>query len=215
MSRLAGSIVPYITGREGEEADSLLSLCFRRGEDGQQRLSYIDEEPSDRDLRGVLWGRVSQSIGSDRLPTGKPLWKLVHPSRQREAMLLLRCQICIGQARTGAGTLFLETAHPTGPSGPVKTAQPPVCIEHAQLAAERCQHLVREGHVALMATRSPLYGVIGTPYQYGSTGVEALPGNDTPIPYRDPRLRWFLASQLVRELREYEVVDLRDLKSAV
>ncbi|MDI3408914.1 hypothetical protein [Streptomyces cavernicola] len=174
----------------------------------------MDEAVDDRDLRDVLWARVSQVLGRDNQPTGNPQWKLVHPARQRETMLYLRCQMCAGRAKTGAGTLFLETADAgdvNGLSGPIRTAQPPVCLEHARMAAERCPHLMREGHVALLATRCPLFGVIGTPYRFGRTGPEALAGDDVPVPYGDPRLRWFLASQLVRELRQYQVVDLRDL----
>ncbi|MEV7381937.1 hypothetical protein [Streptomyces lydicus] len=81
------------------------------------------------------------------------------------------------------------------------------------MAVQRCRNLVNHGHVALMATRCPLYGVIGSPYQWND-GVRALPGDDEPVPYGNDRLRWFLASQLVRELREYQVVNLDDLVAA-
>lgn len=62
--------------------------------------------------------------------------------------------------------------------------------------------------------RAPLHGVIGTPYQWSAGGLQALPGNDEPLPYTSPMLPWFLASQLVREVREHTVVDLRDLVDA-
>ncbi|MBT2491604.1 hypothetical protein J7E96_24365 [Streptomyces sp. ISL-96] len=165
-------------------------------------------------MHGVLWGRCSQSIGPGRLPEGLPRWKMIHPARQRETMAMLRCQVCVGPAKTDAGTLFLETATGYRSGWPPRTAQPPVCLEHAHLAAERCPHLVRNGHVALMVRKSPLYGVIGTPYMYGLDGVQALAGDDAPVPYGDPGLWWFLASQLVRELRDYTVVNLDDLVPA-
>ncbi|MFI6730969.1 hypothetical protein NRF20_01735 [Streptomyces sp. R-74717] len=62
-----------------------------------------------------------------------------------------------------------------------------------------------------MVRSAPLYGVIGTPYQWTRDGIVALAGNDTPIPYRASELRWFLASQLVRCLQDFTVVDLDDL----
>ncbi|MEU0857527.1 hypothetical protein ABZ352_19090 [Streptomyces griseofuscus] len=221
MTTVARRSIPYVTSRTGEEADSALFLCSGRGGDGLLRLAYRDEGRDDRDIKDVLWARVSQNIGSDRLPEGDAEWKLVHPARQRETMLFLRCQVCVRPAKgvTTAqlpdrpGVLFLETAGP-GLGRPIRTAQPPVCVEHAHEAARRCKHLVRNGHVALLATRFRLYGVLGTPYTWTPTGVRALPGSDDPVPYGDPRLRWFLASQLVRELREYEVVNLADLVPA-
>lgn len=205
--------VPYITARVGEEADSFLSLRATFDSAGVARLGYWDETRDDRDVRRVLWGRVSQSIGVDGLPSGEPRWRLVHPARQRECMLGLRCQVCVGDTRTPEGILFLESAKNGMPAtgAPVRSAQPPVCLRHARVAAKRCDHLAEHGHVAILAQSAPLYGVIGTPYAYTSSGLQALAGDDTPVPYGDPALRWFLASQLVRTLRAFTVVDLDDL----
>lgn len=217
MSAVTDRLIPYITAREGEEADSALTLRARFGYDGVPQLAYWDEGPGDRDPHGVLWARCSQSIGPDRLPQGAPQWRLVHPSRQRETMMKLLCQLCVGPTRNAdGGRLFLESASAAdlSPGAPVRTAQPPVCLQHARLAVTRCPRLARGGYVALMTRKCPLFGVIGTPYEYGPDGLEALPGNDRPLPYGDPRLRWFLASQLVRELRDYAVVDLNDLEPA-
>ncbi|OKK02381.1 hypothetical protein AMK26_22180 [Streptomyces sp. CB03234] len=214
MTTAADLIVPYITAREGEEAESLLNLRVRLGPDRRPRLAYVDEEPPDRDLRGVLWARYSMSLGNDGMPTGTPRWRLVHPLRQRSTMALLRCQVCTVQLKRSDGILFLETADDLDYTGPVKTAQPPVCLAHARMAASRCPRLRRKGHVALLARRFPLYGVIGTAYQYGPNGIQALSGTDRPLPYSHPQIGWFLASQLVRELRDYEVVKLDDLVPA-
>ncbi|MER5892418.1 hypothetical protein [Streptomyces sp. NPDC001876] len=38
-----------------------------------------------------------------------------------------------------------------------------------------------------------------------------LDGDDTPVPYGSPDLQVLLASQLVRQLRDYSVVDLAEL----
>ncbi|MFJ6569817.1 hypothetical protein ACIQNU_20575 [Streptomyces sp. NPDC091292] len=167
-------------------------------------------------VRGVLWSRVSQSIGDDRLPAGEPKWRLVHPARQRETMLRLRCQVCVDDARTPEGVLFLEGrkgAVPT-PGTTVRTAQPPVCRRHARVASKRCPYLAEHGSVALLAQSAPLYGVIGTPYAYTGSGLQVLAGTDIPVPYGDPALRWFLASQLVRTLQSFTAVHLDDLGPA-
>ncbi|WP_432104184.1 hypothetical protein [Streptomyces sp. bgisy091] len=214
MSR--SCLVPYITARDGEEADSFLSLRANFDEAGRARLGYWDEGTGDRDVRGVLWGRVSQSIGGDGMPAGEPKWRLVHPARQRETMLRLRCQVCVADARTPDGVLFLESKKNGVPTSitTVRTAQPPVCLRHARIAAKRCPYLAAHGSVALLAQSAPLYGVIGTPHAYSGNGIQVLAADDVPMPYGDPSLRWFLASQLVRTLRAFTVMDLEDLVPA-
>lgn len=204
-------LVPYITGREGERPDLLASLRGTQGADGRFQLAYRDETPDDRDLRGVLWGRCSQNIGTDNLPTGRPRWRMVHPSRQRECMEQLRCQVCAQPARTKEGCLFLAgPGEVHADDAVVRTAQPPVCAAHARIAAEQCPHLDGRPTVFL-AQSAPLYGVLGTSYQYTGSGLQALPaaGRDA-LPYGHPGLRWYLASQLIRRLRAYTVIDLDD-----
>lgn len=211
-----GCLVPYITAREGEEADSFSSLRATFDATGRARLGYWDESPEDRDVRGVLWGRVSQSIGDGGLPTGEPKWRMLHPARQRETMLRLRCQVCVADARTSDGILFLESKKDGVPtlSTTVRTAQPPVCRRHARIAAKRCPYLAAHGSVMLLAQSAPLYGVVGTPHVYSGNGLQVLAGDDAPVPYGDPSLRWFLASQLVRTLPAFTVMDLDDLTPA-
>ncbi|MFE7400660.1 hypothetical protein [Streptomyces sp. NPDC057557] len=208
-----GRLVPYITAREGEEPESILALRATFDRAGRPALGYWDESREDRDSRGVLWGRCSQLIGRDGLPSGRPRWRLIHPARQRETMAQLRCQICVGRTRTPEGHLFLERRAASGvprPGDILRTAQPPVCLAHRHVAVEQCPQL-QKGYTALMVSSAPLYGVIGTPYEWTRDGIKALPGSDTPIPYRTSELRWFLASQLVRCLQDFTVVDLNDL----
>ncbi|WP_331752372.1 hypothetical protein [Streptomyces sp. NBC_00829] len=211
MTAPATRLVPYITAREGEEADSLLSLRADFSSDGQSRLGYWDESAQDRDTRGVLWGRCSQMIGPDGLPAGQPRWRLVHPARQRECMLLLRCQLCVGPAKTPDGHLFLERACGPAYGAVVRTAQPPVCLKHAPVAAEQFPYLAGHGVTAFLVRSAPLYGVIGTAYEYGSDGIRAVAASDEPVRYGRRELSWFLASQLVRTLRDYSIVNLDDL----
>lgn len=210
----ASPLVPYITARHGEQGDSLSNLSLRPGGKG---LFYLDEGPGDRDERGVLWARCSQSRYGNEV-VGRPRWRDVHPSRQRECMEALRCQVCVQQSsRTALGYLFLATYRTEMPADGWEghlTAQPPLCLEHARAAVEQCGHLVRDGAVALRAKVPRLHGVIGTLYRTGPDGrpepVE-LDGESarTPLPYKERRFTpWFLASQLVRELRQVTVVDL-------
>jgi hypothetical protein len=207
-------LVPYITAREGEEADSFHNLGIGRGRDGRPCLRYVDEGPPDRDGKGVLWARCSMSLDAFGEPWGTPRWQLVHPQRQRVTMSLLRCQVCTVKLKNRDGVLFLETAGDRQYSTPVKTAQPPVCLTHARMAASRCPRLRSQGHVALLATRFPLYGVIGHAYKWSANGLQSLPDFDSPLPYSHPQIGMFLASQLVRELRDYKVVNLDDLTPA-
>ncbi|MFJ2444106.1 MULTISPECIES: hypothetical protein [unclassified Streptomyces] len=158
------------------------------GPDRRPQLGYVDEAPPDRDLRGVLWARYSMSVDINGMPTGTPRWRLVHPLRQRTTMALLRCQVCTVQLKRSDGILFAETADDLDCAGPIKTAQPPVCLAHARMAAQRCPRLRSKGRVALLATRFPLYGVIGTAYRYNSDGIQALAGTDVPISYNHPQI---------------------------
>lgn len=208
------SVIPYITRRCGEVGDLALMLGVLPRLKG---LRYLDEGPGDRDHRGVLWARCSQLL-EDGMPVGTPEFGEVHPSRQRDAMMRLRCQVCMESAsKTSLGYLFLA-ARPNGhkmepgwPEG-VLTAQPPLCLEHARVAIEECHHLVAAGHVAIRAKRPRFYGVLGTPYRFGAAGVvpAQVDGQDEEVtlPYGHVRAPWVLASQLVRRLCDVTVVDL-------
>jgi hypothetical protein len=208
------SVIPYITRRRGETGDLALFLGVLPRLDG---LRYLDEGWGDRDLRGVLWARCSQQL-ENGMPSGVPEFGDVHPARQREAMMRLRCQVCMGPAdMTSLGYLFLviqpdaDSVEAGWPEGAV-TTQPPLCLAHAKTAVEECHPLVREGHVALRVARPRLYGVLGTPYRFGTGGVEPVrtDGKDTQvtIPYGHERALWTLASQLVRRLCGVTRVDL-------
>ncbi|MFF2411974.1 hypothetical protein [Streptomyces sp. NPDC058092] len=214
----ASRLVPYITSREGEYGALESELTLSMNVFGSVRLAYHDETPADRGPRGELWARCSQSVDTSGRPTGKPQWRLVNPARQLAAMRQLRCQIGFCSAETDRGYVFLAGAaeDPSHrPGEPVRTAQPPVCLKHVRPAIELCPHL-RKGHVAFLARATSVWGVVGSRYRLTATGLEPLPaeGDDAPVAYGHPQLGWFLASQLVRELRDYEVVELDDLVPA-
>ncbi|MFE1289651.1 hypothetical protein [Streptomyces sp. NPDC058751] len=214
-SSAASRLVPYITHREGEYGGLESDLTLGTNAFGAMRLAYQDETPADRGPRGELWARCSQSLNAAGKPTGKPQWRLVNPTRQRETMERLRCQIDFCPAETDRGYIFLAGAaenasHRAGE--PVRTAQPPVCLKHLRPAIELCPHL-QKGYVAFLARAASVWGVVGSRYRLTATGLDPLPAedDDAPVAYGHPQLGWFLASQLVRELRDYEVISLDDL----
>ncbi|MDT0344122.1 hypothetical protein [Streptomyces litchfieldiae] len=205
------TVIPYITAREGENGERASKLGVRWNSQG---LCYVDERPVDRDERGVLWARLTQSL-RDGMPWGKPRWRQVHPSRQRETMMYLKCQVCAQPAsRTDQGYLFLHTRPAPGTverGWPEKslTAHPPLCLEHAVVASRQCAHLTDAGYVALRAKRPRLYGVFGTAYTTDALGrATPLPATREPLPYGHPFAHWYLASQMVRQLHDVCVVDL-------
>lgn len=219
------SSVPYITMREGEEPVREEMLGVRLDRAGRAAgLCYRMEVSGDRDDRGALWARVSQSLSPvDRRPVGRPLWACVHPARQRETMSELRCQKCCRHAsRNELGYLFLEKAADDRPVEGMLTAQPPVCLAHAAEGIDRCRHLGDHGHVLVRSRVPRLYGVIGQRHRMGPQGLEPMApllgpdGGDIPVRYTDRKaVGWLLASQLVRQLTTVTVVDIdRELAEA-
>src|ERR1043165_6650830 len=78
------SVVPYVTRWTGEQI-----LHPRVVERAPVGIAYTDETVTDRDRDGVLWIRITTSIGD-----GRPLYRQMHPFRQRRAMRKLLCQVC-------------------------------------------------------------------------------------------------------------------------
>ncbi|AZM56401.1 hypothetical protein DMA15_30625 [Streptomyces sp. WAC 01529] len=194
-----------------DESFSALRASFSSA--GGSRVRYADERRRDRDAQGVLWARVSQSLDEHGVLTGAPRWKMINPARQRETMSQLLCQFCREPARTDEGILFLHStkAGALDPSTSLRTTQPPFCREHARTAPEGCSHLAKHG-VALLAQSAPLYGVVGTPYRYTvDRTIQAMAFDGDPVPYGHADLDWMVASQLVRTVRAFTVVNLEDL----
>lgn len=211
-AQIKTGLIPYVTLREGEEAAPANLAFVREGRGNDLKLRYLDEEPEDRDVRGVLWGRCAQNFRDERgMPTGAPRWRLMHPSRQRECMQAMRCQVCAQPARTPLGFVFLAGPDDYGPDETtIITAQPPVCPRHTRTAARLCPHLDGRPQVFL-AQGAPLYGVHGTAYGVGDEGVHMVGQPDNAMPYGHPHLRAFLASQMVRRLSSFRLVDLDEL----
>ncbi|GGQ97599.1 hypothetical protein [Streptomyces asoensis] len=209
-----GGLVPFITHREGEDAapDNLILLPHS---DGRLHLHYLDEDPRDRDIHGVLWARCSfNPIDPHGQPTGRPLFKLMHPYRQLMTMQMLHCQVCTAPARTPLGLIFLAGPHDHTGAPQVLTNQPPVCARHVRTAARLCPHLDGTPTVYL-AQSAPLYGATGTLYGLGTHGTQPIAQPGPPLPYSHPDMSCFLASQQIRRLASFRSVGLEELLEAL
>ncbi|MGJ3560562.1 hypothetical protein ACR6C2_26930 [Streptomyces sp. INA 01156] len=126
-------------------------------------------------------------------------------------MQTLTCQVCTRPARTPLGFIFLAGPRDHDPTrASILTNQPPVCRKHARAAAKLCPHLEHDTTVFL-ARSAPLYGVHGTLYGRDEQGVKVIAQPDAPLPYGHSNIGTFLASQLVRRLQSFSVVDLDEL----
>ncbi|MCT9010323.1 hypothetical protein [Streptomyces rhizosphaerihabitans] len=206
------AVVPYVTQRKGEEA-APDNLIIRDSGPGRCRLYYADEDPKDRDARGVLYARVGwNSLGNDGMPTGEPQWKFMHPHRQLLTMQNLRCQVCTQPARTRIGLIFLAGPRDEDPTQTkILTNQPPVCAKHVRTVAALCPHMEKRPMV-LLAQSAPMYGVGGVVYgRLFRGGLQVVAWPDFALPYGDPTLATFLASQMVRRIRSFRVLDVDEL----
>lgn len=204
-------LIPFIAQRKGEEAAPDNLVIFRHA--SGPRLYYRDEDPRDRPMRGILWARCGFNP-TDRhgMPTGEPQWKLMHPYRQMMTMQALRCQVCSGPARTPLGFIFLAGPKDEDPTqSTIYTNQPPVCPKHARAAAAFCPHLEKNPMVFL-ARSAPLYGVGGVIYGLNADNqVRVVARPDHALTFGHPNIPTLLASQLIRRLSSFRVVDMGEL----
>ncbi|WP_158920366.1 hypothetical protein [Streptomyces sp. NBRC 109706] len=164
-------------------------------------ICYGDETPADRDTFGVLWARMRQAPGE-----GRPDFPSMHPMRQRQVQAERLCQVCGETAsHTREGWLFLMNHDGSDIYEGAKTTKPPVCLRCAALATRHCPHLTDP--VGVRSRRPKLWGVFGTIYTPTPTAC-LRPHHDHHLPYGDRALNWFLASQLVVELKRCTIVDL-------
>jgi hypothetical protein len=199
-----GAVVPYVAQWTEEHAPPY-QLVARGG----WGIGYADETSIDRDRFGVLWTRTAHQPGK-----GRPIYREMHPLRQRRAMRRLLCQVC-GQLadETEQGHLWLlvdgcRDGEPDWPEGVVNPF-PPVCIDCGRLSARLCPPL-RRAHVAVRA-HSALYGVIGVQFCPAgrAPGLAFAPDdNGEPVAYDNPAVRWTLATQLTRVLIDCTIVNL-------
>jgi hypothetical protein len=200
-----GAVVPYIGSWTGEETAQPQIIRRRRG-----GIAFADEMLLDRDEWGVLWIRSTARIG-----VGRPLFKRLHPRRQRRAVLDLLCQVCAKPAdHTDAGTLWLmpeSEVHAGEDREGMTTIYPPLCSPCARLSVSMCPAL-RQSYVLLRA-RSRVAGVSGVVFRPVYPFPRLMVDDDYPdvVALGDPMLAWTLGCQLARGLVDVAVIDLESL----
>jgi hypothetical protein len=198
-----GAVVPYVSAWTGE--DYAQPGIMRRRNGG---IGFTDEMLLDRDEWGVLWTRTPARIGK-----GRPLFKKLHPRRQRRAMLDLLCQVCGQPAdHTNQGALWLLPGNEIGDgSEGVVTIYPPLCVPCARISVGMCPAL-RQGY-RLLRARSRVIGVTGLVFRPTHPFPRLVVDDDYPdvVSWDDPMLAWTLACQLVRELVDVTVIESAEL----
>ncbi len=201
--RSAGVLAPYIT-QWSEEVEPPSHLVERPG----HGIAYLDENLTDRDDHGVLWYRTPSRPGH-----GHPLFRNVHPLRQRRAMRRLLCGVCGKPAdRDDDGVLWLlrdfRDDWPGWPDG-MGAIEPPVCLACVPLASRMCPSL-RKGAVAVRVRHAPIAGVRGA-LHHSTGGLTLGSSGDITVAYEDPLARWVRAINLVRQLCDCTLVEVAAL----
>ncbi|GAA2135152.1 hypothetical protein [Streptomyces synnematoformans] len=197
-----------LTTKQGERREELRLATAKRFEAGEKNRGHRRgpsvpvraERTLDRDRHGVLWARLAEAPG-----VGRPDFRSLHSHRQRRAMLGMLCQVCGAPAgRTARGWLFLLQLPGPGeppahwPGGGL-SAKPPVCVPCARLALRHCPRLTDP--LAVRVRKPRVWGVFGGLITPDAGGTLVQSPTDEHLPYGHPATRWFLASQLVVELR--------------
>jgi hypothetical protein len=202
----AGRLIPYVTLLKGEGSVALGGLVAGPGGRG---VVYRDEVPEDRDRRGALWVRNAPPSDGRSIP----LFRKVHPRRAVEAMLDLRCQVCLGPPdRNRQGTLFFAEPDPSRPRrhwpDTEYTHHPPTCLPCAREALAVCSFVQR---APALRVRNPRpWGVDGLAYTVDASGTPRVRRDVDRCSYDDLRLLpWMLALQPIARLSRCTVTDLR------
>jgi len=194
---------PYITQWSGEH-----ELPSQLIEHPGYGIAYLDENLADRDARGILWFRTPSRPGH-----GQPLFKEVHPLRQRRAMRRLLCGVCGKPAdQIDSGVLWLlrdfRDDWPDWPNG-MAAIEPPICLPCLRPASRLCPSL-RKGAVAVRVRHAPIAGVRGALYRSRGGMIPAF-SDEITVAYDDPMARWVRASNLVRQLYDCTLVEIETL----
>ena len=191
--------VPYVARWSAEKVLEAPLVETRQG------IAYRDESSVDRDRHGLLWSRVTARPGH-----GEPLYRQMHPLRQRRAMRRLLCQVCARPAdHNQHGTLWLIHEQPNPwPGWPerAQTTHPPLCLRCAHISVKTCPSL-RRAHTAVRA-HSFVSGAWGGLYRSGWPNPHPFLTGARTVQFGDPRIQWLQADQLTRELIGCTFVDL-------
>ena len=189
------TVVPRIAAWSSEQPE------LRRLRVTPDGLTYKDGEQSgDRDALGFLWVRHSSSPGIGAVQFSRP-----HPTRQREAMTSLTCQVCSGPATTSElGVLWLLHDHwgdwPYWPEG-MGESEPPVCETCVPLAAGRCPSLRSSGVALYWVGSYDLFGVQGKVMTRLPRAGQPIEVDSGVYAAADLVAPWVLAYKAIRRLR--------------
>ncbi|GAA2485471.1 hypothetical protein GCM10010393_15620 [Streptomyces gobitricini] len=139
------------------------------------------------------------------------------PLKPRLAMEEFRCQVGMRPAtRTGNGALWLLPLPAGTPEDPpwdwaegVTTTEPPVCLAHALVAAQKCPRLGERRHQAFFVRDAELVAVEGHLYPTPPSPPWARP-QKAAVAWDFPEARLMVVERLVRRLRDVTPVDLDD-----
>ncbi len=186
-----GRPVPYIAAWSAEEVrlPRVLAVSGALALQGQRRAA------------GLLWKPWRSR------PGGGPRLGVVHGPRQRECMLLMRCQVCWSPVtRNVLGWPWLVEEHRGDPGWPERevTTHPPTCETCQPVAMIQCTPN-RGKFVSLRVGQVLTDGVYGQLYEPGPRPVPA--GKPQTLFNGDARLRWMLGAQTAATLLDVAVVD--------
>lgn len=199
LLRYKGRPVPHITAWRDERLPQPPVIATQSG------IIYAGT-PVDRGRGedGLLW-----KLWDDIQGSGEPLWKDVHPGRQRRAMRELLCQVCGDPAdRDERGVLWLlEDMRDEGQKWPngYFTVHPPVCRPCAPIAAAQCPHLQKQGVVAVRVATPILDAVYGRRYLRSRLGLVA--GEKDVFMTKTWAAKWVVAGQAAATLEDCTILD--------
>lgn len=203
-----GLPVPYLVPYWGEGPVIVDKIRRTRTAAGHWRVSFPDEQPSDRDAAGALWTRVSSVEQPAIAEMGR-----VHPHRQRDCMLTPRCQVC-GHTLTADPMPWVlpltEIATARRREGRFLTITPPTCLSCAAVARRLCPALRRVGSRLYTVRSYQPWGVVGMATSHDTLIAMSMnqPAKPRWIGYHQTaELDQVIAEQLIVELLEFDVVD--------
>lgn len=185
--------IPWITRRANERPPAKMDISYGKVTDGPYE-----------DKLAVLWPR--DELGWPWIPEqgtgGEPEFKQVSPSRQRQAMDELRCQVCSKRLLIARANWLVPTL--PDPGEPLDTEHPPVCDKCLPLARAMCPHLRRAGGWTLVrCERHEPVAVMADIYS-PITGRRVFGG---PVYPEHPQALLAIARQRIVRLHDWQEVE--------
>ncbi|MFI6179737.1 hypothetical protein ACIA8R_29630 [Nonomuraea sp. NPDC051191] len=162
----AGMPVPAILARTAEAVYQ--QLIFRRhaGSEGGMRLEHINVNPRTDWRRGILLGRVHDTMRGD------PIWRMLNHKRQWTMMRKNLCQVCRRSAvipETGRISYVVTKTNFVASEVDRLTNAPPTCRDCISLSLEWCPQLQNSSTAYTVARTEPA-GVLADLFRPGVLG---------------------------------------------